>query len=346
MISLVETICSDSEQFSHDQCKELLDQFLDHSSIVRPIPIVEQNRLKSFYSRPMSLNELKKFCSSSSLDMKIFLDLLKNETMVKNDEVFDYLTEFIANVFRNRRKYSNELCDELKSLIDKRIFQKQRFRILNEIYQEFRVKRKDCPPINPTILNQFFTRILAADQQIKAIGEFFTILEDLSSSMDFDQITVELEINRCLLSSIILVIIEIKSSNIDKELKNLFDKQKEFFSQLLTEQQFQLIDSHLISDRLVTTQSKSTTWKIKDTDESPIAHRELFKCLESNDPSMNALVVEQLRAYLLDEQLPSNILLPKFIQALQKIVRNRDKFSQVSLEEWEQLIGINRGKVS
>ena len=349
MISLVETICSDSEQFSHEQCKELLDQFLDHSSIVRPIPIVEQNRLKSFYSRPMSLNELKKFCSSSSLDMKTFFDLLKNETMVKNDEVFDYLTEFIGNIFQDRRKYSNELCVELKSLIDRRIFQKQRFRVLNELYQEFRVKKKDCPSINPTILNQLFTRILAADQQIKAIGEFFTILENLSHSMNFDQITVELEINRCLLSSIILVIIEIKSSNIDEihqELRSLFDKQKEFFSQLLPEQQFQLIDSHLTSDRPVKTQSKNAIRKAKDTDEHVASHRELFNCLESNDPSMNALVVEQLRAYLLDEQLPSNILLPKFIQALQKIFRNRGKFSQISLEEWEQLIGINRGKVS
>jgi hypothetical protein len=67
--------------------------------------------------------------------------------------------------------------------------------------------------------------------------------------------------------------------------------------------------------------------------------------LESDDASMNALVVQQLHAYLLDEQLSPEILLPKFIQALQMIFKNSKKFPEVSLDEWARLISKNRGKV-
>jgi hypothetical protein len=61
---------------------------------------------------------------------------------------------------------------------------------------------------------------------------------------------------------------------------------------------------------------------------------------------MNALVVEQLRAYLTDERLSSEISLSKFIQALQIIFRNSQKFTNVSLDEWSKLIAKNRGKVN
>jgi hypothetical protein len=71
----------------------------------------------------------------------------------------------------------------------------------------------------------------------------------------------------------------------------------------------------------------------------------MFHYLESNDASMNAVVVQQLRAYLLDEQLSAEILLPKFIQALQIIFKDSQKFAEISLDEWATLIEKNRGKV-
>ncbi len=71
----------------------------------------------------------------------------------------------------------------------------------------------------------------------------------------------------------------------------------------------------------------------------------MFRYLESDDASMNALVVQQLRGYLIDEQLSSEILLPKFIQALQIIFQNSQKFAEISLDEWSTLIAKNRGKV-
>jgi len=61
---------------------------------------------------------------------------------------------------------------------------------------------------------------------------------------------------------------------------------------------------------------------------------------------MNALAVQQLRGYLLNEQLPSEILLPKFIQALQIIFKHSQKFTEVSLDEWATLIENHRGKVN
>lgn len=165
---------------------------------------------------------------------------------MKNDEVYDYLTRIIGKIFHNRQKYSNENCEELKVLIDNRVFGKRRLRLINEIYQEFRLKKRDLPPITPTVLNQLLTEILSADQQTKTVGEFFILIQEISFSIDFDQISIELEITRCLLSTI-LVIVEIKSSNIGEyhqRLKSLLDREKPLFSLLLTEQQFQLIDSH------------------------------------------------------------------------------------------------------
>ena len=82
----------------------------------------------------------------------------------------------------------------------------------------------------------------------------------------------------------------------------------------------------------------------KTIDHSSV-HRELFHYLESDDISLNTLVVQRLRGYLLDEQLSSEILLPKFVQALQIIFRNSQKFAAVPLDEWAILIAKNRGKV-
>ena len=74
-------------------------------------------------------------------------------------------------------------------------------------------------------------------------------------------------------------------------------------------------------------------------------HRTLFQYLESNDASMNEIAVKQLQTYLVNEQLPSDISMQKFIQALQMIFKNTDKFSQLSLDQWWTLIEPNRGKV-
>ncbi len=84
---------------------------------------------------------------------------------------------------------------------------------------------------------------------------------------------------------------------------------------------------------------------VPKTNDQSAVHREMFGYLESDDVSMNAFVVQQLRAYLVDEQLSPDILLSKFIQALQIIFRNSRKFPEISLDEWSKLIAKNRGKV-
>ncbi|CAF1511581.1 unnamed protein product, partial [Rotaria sordida] len=59
------------------------------------------------------------------------------------------------------------------------------------------------------------------------------------------------------------------------------------------------------------------------------AHREMFRYLESDGGSKNAYVVQQLHACLLNEQLSSEILLSKFIQALQIIFKNSQKSTEI-----------------
>ena len=86
---------------------------------------------------------------------------------MNNDEIYDFLTETIVNIFANQRKYSNEKCEELKNLIEKKTFGNRRCKLINENYQKFRINKKNLPSINPTILNQLLTNILSKDNQVK-----------------------------------------------------------------------------------------------------------------------------------------------------------------------------------
>lgn len=167
LLSLVETICSDTEVFSTEQCTNLVNQFLHQSSIVRPLSQVDQNRLNSFSSRPISLPDLKTYCSSLNPDLNDFLSLLQNRIQTSNDAILDYLTEIIVNIFSNRAKYPDEKCGELRGLIEKKVFGKQRVQLINEADQKHRSMKKNLSPVNRTILNQFLTNILSQDYQVK-----------------------------------------------------------------------------------------------------------------------------------------------------------------------------------
>ncbi len=69
--------------------------------------------------------------------------------------------------------------------------------------------------------------------------------------------------------------------------------------------------------------------KTAGANEQSAAHHEMFRYLESDD-----------------EQLSADISLSKFMQALQIIFRNSQKFAEVSLDEWSKLVAKNRGKVN
>ncbi|CAF1460969.1 unnamed protein product [Adineta ricciae] len=521
LISLIEIICSDTKAFSDEQCKNLLDNFLDRSSIVRPLSNIEQQRIKTFYKRPMSLYEMKKLCTSSQFDVEQLVSIVQNQNFLTNEEILDYLTQNIVEIFANRRKFSREKCEELKSLIDKKTFGKQRCRLINESFDKHRSHRNILPLIDPTILNQLLTKIFEKDHQ--AHLQFFTLLEDFSQRTDFDEMTIQFEINRCLFSSIILVICENNFSNESnphfyrQHLKAIIEKQSEFFAYLFTEQQYKFVLSRLPSssnlDRLIesiknkfnedtyeklihlvendlreksdmdklfnfilstfdnqcltiaqtlqlanrtielsktlknslqflvdllqqnlhvspknllnsieTHQSTDQTrhqiiiilktpnakyaiadWKKtmiriitilhdqnnnnqqwqniaqqstmfhapifrqqldlcfnhqSDENKEPstvrkstgkidqsVAHREMFRRLESDDPAMYTIVVEKLHSCLVNKQLSGEISLQKFIQALQTVFMKTRKFSQISLDEWATLIENNRRKI-
>ena len=170
LIALAELISSDQKSFSTEQCHALLDIFLNRSKVVRPLSGGDQERLKSFYSHCLSLTELKTFCSSKSFDLLEFLSLLKQRTLVDDDELLDFLTSTFAKIFEDRRKYSNEHCRELKSFVEKKIFGKKRCQLLNEVYSKARSTPKALPTyeltVQPTVLNQLLTNILQQDHQV------------------------------------------------------------------------------------------------------------------------------------------------------------------------------------
>ncbi|CAF3201556.1 unnamed protein product [Rotaria socialis] len=529
LISLMETICTDTKTFSSEQLKELLDKFLYQSIIVRPLSNAEQQRLLSYYSFPISLNELKTYCSRTQLDLNDLLCLLKKRPLINNEELYDFLTQTIIQIFEDREKFSNEKCQELKIFVQKQILGKKRYRLINENYVKFRCNKKNLPIINRTKLNELLNNILLQDYQSHL--EFFTFLEEISQSIDFKEISIEFEIVRCFVSTIILVIADANYSNLSnfasfhQRLKTILEQKRNYFSSVLSEQQYKLIltrltpilnvdslidilktnlnqinfsnlidfiknelkhqddfeklihfllytfDNEFLSIEqtleisnliynhsnfnnkslknllqyliellksnvhsspkvflnliennqennqivnqitiMLTAQNgkyvvadwrkammnilkilcnrrdrneqlkdiaqqssmfNKTTFKQKlkscweqtpdntadenkepdaipkndNKNESPAMHRELFRNLESNDASMNALAVHQLHTCLLNQQLPSELLLQKFIQAINIVIRNAHKFTEISCNEWETLIAENRGKI-
>jgi hypothetical protein len=170
-------ICSDSNTFSIEQCKELLDKMLHQSKIIRPLSNADQQRLTSYYSRPVSLNELKVICSSIQSDLNEFLSLLKQRTIMNNDKALDLITQTVVNIFENRRKFSNEKCEEIKIIFAKKLFSKKRYQLINDTYQKYRVNTKNLhqskPLISPIILNQLLTNILLQDYQVKFLKFYF-----------------------------------------------------------------------------------------------------------------------------------------------------------------------------
>ena len=77
--------------------------------------------------------------------------------------------------------------------------------------------------------------------------EFLTLLENITQTINFKQATIEFEIVRCFLSTIIFVIIDTDISNVSKiiffrqRLKTIIEKQNRFFSLIFTDEQYKLI---------------------------------------------------------------------------------------------------------
>lgn len=91
--------------------------------------------------------------------------------------------------------------------------------------------------------------------------------------------------------------------------------------------------------------SASATPKTSNGADPTVVHREMFRLLSCDDPASNTYVVDQLQQILVDEKPSTLISLPKFIQALEVVMKKPKKFTQVSLDQWQRLIMRNRGKV-
>ena len=100
------------------------------------------------------------------------------------------------------------------------------------------------------------------------------------------------------------------------------------------------------SEACVGLASASAMPKTSNGADPTVVHREMFRLLSCDDPTSNSYVVDQLQQILVDEKPSSLISLPKFIQALEVVIKKPKKFTQVSLDQWQTLIMRNRGKVS
>ena len=71
----------------------------------------------------------------------------------------------------------------------------------------------------------------------------------------------------------------------------------------------------------------------------------MFALLLSEKQSDSLLVIDQCRTILTDQQLPSNIRLNKFIEALEIIIKRPKQMPQILISQWAELFRKNRGKV-
>ncbi|CAF3559986.1 unnamed protein product [Rotaria socialis] len=301
LISLVELIFSHTNIFSKEQLQELLDKFLYQSTIVRPLPSKKTKKLLASYSRSISLRELETNCLSPKSDLRKCILLLRSRRFMEKDGAYDLLAESIINIFKNRQKFSNEPCQELKNLLDEKFLGKERYYLINEAYKEFRTNKNNLLIFNRTILNQLLNKILLKDYQ--AHLDFINVLENISQSIDFKEISVEFEINRCLLTAIILIIIDADYSNssdlllCQQRLTTIIEKQIIFFPLLLSEQQYELItspstvtaDIDLLISLLKTTLNESDLLIINRTLLNQLLNKILLKDYQAHLDFINVL---------------------------------------------------------
>lgn len=86
---------------------------------------------------------------------------------MNKDEVYDFYTETIINIFENRQKFSNETCQELQKLVDKNNLGKKRCKLINETYEKFRLNKPNVTMISQIKLSQLLNNILLKDYQVK-----------------------------------------------------------------------------------------------------------------------------------------------------------------------------------
>ena len=160
LTSLAEMICSDDASFSTEQCEDFLDRILRQSTIVRPLPQKSQQRLQSYHLRPLSLAQLRHFCSSMPSDLNEFLAFLKQRTLPNDDALLDYLTETIVKILNDRSKLTDEQRQNFFSFVDKQAFGKKRYQPIYEAYQKSRINAEKLQPTAPAIDRSYLSQLL------------------------------------------------------------------------------------------------------------------------------------------------------------------------------------------
>lgn len=238
-------MCADQEKFPPDETKLFLDEFLSPKSFIRPLTPAEEQRLKSFESNFLSIDDLETIRHSIGPNWTKLIDLFKQRSLANVDEeLLNCLTEIAVEVFSTPKEFSLEQCDQLKSLIRRANFDRTRYELINSVYDEY---RKKTLPINAKILSEFTTKIL--QKNLQAHREFFELLNFLPSKTE--EMTIEFELIRCFVSGTVLIICQtdystsVDFNGIPNELKTIVEQHSKFYSTFFTTQQFSLIKKHL-----------------------------------------------------------------------------------------------------
>ena len=273
--------------------------------------------------------------SNSISDIDPLINLLKTDLNEKN---YSNLINFIENNLKDKNDFDKIINFILSTFDNQFLSIEQTLYISNLIIQHSKLNNKTFKN-----LLQFLIDLL--QQNVHSSPKF--LLNSIETNQDHHQ-TMEHIIIMLTLPTGKYAIADWKRSMMNL-LIIIFDRQDDFDNIKDIALQSPMLQTPTFKQQLES-YSKNTSDENKEstiskTNDHSIAHREMFRHLESDDTSMNALVVEQLHAYLIDGQLSPEILPQKFIQALQFIFKNPKKFPQVSLDEWATLISKNRGKV-
>ena len=171
LITIVESIGWDKETFTKQDTCELIELLINESTIVRPLSKPESKRLQDLNNEYLSLKELKEITMKISTDLTELIMAMKERSLPKNDEFLDFLAITLINIFENQSKFPNEKCSELKSLVDKNLFGKKRFKSINQTYEAARQTIPKKSPVNEpvvtaTMLSTSFEQILKRDSKV------------------------------------------------------------------------------------------------------------------------------------------------------------------------------------
>lgn len=144
----------------------LVEQMVQSRSIFHPLYKSELKQLQQLETNVLTLSELKRCLSSLSFDLVHLIKQLKERTLESSDDCLDFLTVSLLAIFEDRQRFRDEQCQQLKGLIEKHVYGKQRWNLIHSAYVKHR-SIKETIELTPKLLNEYLKKILEYNQEVK-----------------------------------------------------------------------------------------------------------------------------------------------------------------------------------